>query len=273
MSVTSGSGARRPRRLDATVALPFALCVGPYRCAVHLVPRERLENRKELCELDVNAGIVRMTQSLSGVPRARHFLKCVIRLIHYASGCQTGCIEEAFTHSLATGLVAFARGNPEAWRWFNLLLSESLVPDAAFDRLANPSRQAGVRRAAIPATLRPPEAVRLRDWTVPVRTLSEPAARRLGIWGDYDYASHAVRLYEGLRGPHAAVVAIHELTHAIHHRARLRNRDTKKRFIAAETDGWLRLIRDNPHAWRWLLRTMHAEALVRPARSRRRSAP
>ncbi len=266
--VAPDSTTRRARRPNAQVVLPFTLVVGPYRFAVHLVERSQLRSRKELCDLDVNAGVVRLSQSLSGARRARYFLKCVIRLIHYASGCQTGCIEEAFTHSLATGLVAFARHNPEAWCWFNLLLSESVSPGAGFEREArapiHPASRRGAPRRPPPA----PRALQLGGWTVEIQSLTEATAERLGIWGDYDFARHRIRLYEGLRGPHAAVVAAHELSHAIHHQARLKNRDTKKRFIAAETDGWLRLIRDNPDAWRWLLVTMRSESqAMRPRRS------
>ena len=256
---SASSSARRQRRPQAKVVLPFSLLVGPYRFSVHLVERSQLHSKKELCDLDVNGGVVRLSQSLTGARRARYFLKCVIRLIHYASGCQTGCIEEAFTHSLATGLVAFARHNPEAWSWFNLLLSESVRPGAAFDRVSR-----GATQRQFPA----PKMLHLQGWTLRVQPLSEASSQRLGIWGDYDYATHVIRLYEGLQGPHAAVVAMHEMTHAIHHRAKLRNRDTKKRFIAAETDGWLRLIRDNPGAWRWLLVGVRAEH-VSPSGSRR----
>lgn len=266
-SAVLDSTTRRPRRSNAQVVLPFTLVVGPYRFAVHLVERSQLRSRKELCDLDVNAGVVRLAQSLTGARRARYFLKCVIRLIHYASGCQTGCIEEAFTHSLATGLVAFARHNPDAWCWFNLLLSEAVCPGAAFDREVRSPPQPRVRRIASRRRPAAPRAVRLGGWTVQIESLTEATAERLGIWGDYDYASHRIRLYEGLQGPHAAVVVAHELSHAIHHQAKLKNRDTKKRFIAAETDGWLRLIRDNPDAWRWLLGAMRSEN--QPARPRR----
>jgi hypothetical protein len=260
MPSVAESASRRPRRPPAQVVLPFTLLVGPYRFSVHLVDRSQLRSKKELCDLDVNVGVVRLAQSLTGARRARYFLKCVIRLVHYASGCQTGCIEEAFTHSLATGLVAFARHNPEAWSWFNLLLSESVRPGAAFDRVAR-----GATQRRFPA----PKMLHLQGWTLRVCPLSEASSQRLGIWGDYDYATHGIRLYEGLQGPHAAVVAMHEMTHAIHHRAKLKNRDTKKRFIAVETDGWLRLIRDNPGAWRWLLVAMRAE---QAAAGSRRSA-
>ena len=63
------------------------------------------------------------------------FLACLIRLSHFSKGCEQGCVEEAYTHSFATGLVEFALRNPRAWLWFNLLLSEHLPGRVQYDRV------------------------------------------------------------------------------------------------------------------------------------------
>ena len=80
---------------------------------------------------------------------------------------------------------------------------------------------------------------------------------------------HVVELYEHLQGPQRAVVFVHEVTHAIHSAARLRIRDTRARFVAAQVAGWLRFIRHNPGAWMWLLATIREQAEFGSRRNQR----
>ncbi len=100
--------------------------------AVIHAPRDSMRMQRRLMEYELSHGIVWLHESLNGERLAHQFLKAIIRLIHKSAGCQTGCIEEAFTQSLAAGLVSFAQQNPEVWVWFNRLLGEAVKPGASF---------------------------------------------------------------------------------------------------------------------------------------------
>jgi len=113
-------------RPPAEAAFPLSITVGPFHLAVIHAPRDTMRVQRRLMEYELSHGIVWLHESLTGERLAHQFLKAIIRLIHKSAGCQTGCIEEAFTQSLAAGLVSFAQHNPEVWVWFNRLLGESV---------------------------------------------------------------------------------------------------------------------------------------------------
>ncbi len=240
--------APRARSHDGVAAvLPFHLHIGPYRLAVHIVDRSAMTRRRELVELDVNSGVVKMHQSLTGARFAQHFFKTLVRLIHYSKGCQDGCVEEAYTHSLATGLVEFAHRNPHAWVWFNLLLDHTGPAGTDFARVAH-----GVSRRRL--TL--PRRMQVGDEVLHITPLSTEVANRRRVYGFYDPRTRTAELFEGLQGSNLAVVAIHEFTHCIHHRHALDSTAPRRRFVAVQSEGWMRFVRDNPSAWRWLLACM-----------------
>ena len=86
--------------------------LGPYALAVEFhAPRALLDRRRLAC-VNLAESRIELRQDLDGLPLARAFLDCIIRLVHFSKGCQEGCVEEAYTHSLATGLVEFAQRNP-----------------------------------------------------------------------------------------------------------------------------------------------------------------
>ncbi len=242
--------ASRPRRLRDGVAavLPFQLHIGPYRMAVEIVERSAMTRRRELVELDVNSGTVKMHSSLQGARFADHFFKALVRLIHYSKGCQDGCVEEAYTHSLATGLVEFAHRNPHAWVWFNLLLDHtSRSGGTDFARVAN-----GVSRRRLSL----PRRMQVGDEILKIVPLSTEVATRRRVYGFYDPQTRTAELFEGLQGSNLAVVAIHEVTHCIHYENGLESSGDRRRFVSVQAAGWMRFIRDNPTAWRWLLACM-----------------
>jgi hypothetical protein len=86
---------------------------------------------------------------------------------------------------------------------------------------------------------------------VTLRRISRPETGSAFGW--YDYTKREVQLYVGLTGANLPVVALHELTHAVHHAYRLRERDSHRKFQQAQLKGWLGIVRDNPGAWRWLV--------------------
>ncbi|HTN47883.1 MAG TPA: hypothetical protein VMK32_00465 [Burkholderiaceae bacterium] len=241
----------------AEAAFPLQISVGPFRVAVVHAPRERMRARRRLMEYELSHGIVWLHESLTGERLASQFLNAVVRLIHKAAGCQTGCIEEAFTQSLAAGLVSFAQQNRDVWIWFNRLLATAVKPGARFEHAAS---------GKLKSRLQVPKAVLVGHRVARFAPLRHEIATRNNVDGYFSSTKdgHLVELYEGLHGPQRAVVFVHEVTHAIHAAARLRQRDTRERFVAAQVAGWLQFVRRNPGAWMWLLATIREQAEFEP---------
>jgi hypothetical protein len=221
--------------------LPFDVALGPYRLGVEWREREHMLDRRRRTCIDLEAGRIELRNDLAGLGLAKAFFSCLIRLAHYSNGCQQGCIEEAYTHSLATGLVEFAQRNPRAWLWFNLLLGEHLPGRPRFDQSVR-----GVLRPA-PAL---PEQVIVAGRPVGLRRITR--GQTGNAYGWYDLQRREVQLYAGLTGANLAVVALHEITHAVHHAYALKTRDTHHNFNQAQLDGWLGIMRASPQAWHWL---------------------
>jgi hypothetical protein len=216
-----------------------------------------MRTRRRLVEFELSQGMVWLHESLTGERLAYQFFNVLVRLIHKAAGCQTGCIEEAFTQSLAAGLVSFAQQNPEVWLWFNRLLATSVKPGARFEQVASGTSH---RSFCVP------KAVLVDRHFVRFKPLNHKAAVRGNVDGYFSVTNqeHVVELYEFLHGPQRAVVFIHEVTHAIHSAAKLRIRDTRDRFVGTQVAGWLRFVRHNPGAWMWLLATIREQSEFEP---------
>jgi hypothetical protein len=231
--------------------MPFSVELGPYRLAVELLPsRQMLDRRRRAC-INLERHRIELRQDLGGLRLAEAFLDCLIRLSHFSKGCQQGCVEEAYAHSLATGLVEFALRNPRAWLWFNLLLGEHLPGRPRYDRAV---------RGALPRPPAMPRRLLVGSHTVAVRSLSRSECGNAFGW--YDYDRREVQLLEGLSGPNLPVVAVHEITHAVHHAYALRTRDTHRNFARCQLEGWMGIMRDNPSGWRWLAWVMHTQAMA-----------
>jgi len=234
---------------------PMRITIGPYRLMVMHAPRSAMTVKRRLYQYDLSQGLVWLHESLEGKQLARYFLKVVTFIIHKASGCQDGCIEEAFTQSIAAGLVAFAQNNPDVWTWLNGLLGKDNRRGTDFARVAlgAPHRQFLV-----------PTSVHIGDHVVKIVRLRHETAVRKSVDGYFGPATKLIEVYEGLQGPHRAIVVMHELTHAIHNFAGLKNRDTRTRFVQAQVDGWMRFTEQNPSAWMWLLATIREQADFEP---------
>lgn len=244
---------RLAARRDWAARLPFPIELGPYRLSIELRPSETMLDRRRLSCVNLESHRIELRQDLSGLRLLYALLDSLIRLCHASRGCQQGCVEEAYTHSFATGLVEFAQRNPRAWLWFNLLLSEHLPGDLRYDRVVRRC----LRRA--PST---PKRILVRGHPVTVRLLSRSETGNAFGW--YDQGRHEVQLYQGLDGRNLPVVAVHEITHAVHHVYGLDDGDQHRNFVRAQRQGWLGIMRNNPSAWRWLAWTMsapHAEQL------------
>ena len=221
--------------------LPFDITLGPYELAVEFHPRAAMYDRRRLACVNLVAGRIELRHDLAGLELARAFFDCIIRLVHFSKGCQEGCVEEAYTHSFATGMVEFARRNVRAWRWFNLLLTQHLPARAGYDRVV---RGACARPPAMPRhVLVGRHEVRLRGIS---RTESGSA------FGWYVFAKREAQLYRGLSGSNLAIVALHEITHAVHHVHGLDNGHSHRDFRRAQLQGWFGVMQRSPAAWRWL---------------------
>lgn len=221
--------------------LPFNIVLGPYELKVEFHPRAAMVDRRRLACINVAEGRVELCHDLAGLRLARAFLDCIIRLVHFSKGCQEGCVEEAYTQSFATGLVEFARRNPRAWRWFNLLLAQHLPGRVGYDRVV---RGALARAPAMP-----------RHVTVgghPVRLRGISRTESGNAFGWYLFAEREAQLYRGLAGPNVAIVALHEITHAVHHAHGLKDGHRHRHFRRAQLQGWFGVMQHSPAAWRWL---------------------
>ena len=138
VSVLGSSSIRRhpivlPRtavRLPPEAVFPLRMTVGPFRLAVVHAHRSAMRPRRRLVDFELSQGMVWLHESLTGERLAFQFFNALVRLIHISAGCQTGCIEEAFTQSLAAGLVSFAQQNRDVWVWFNRLLATSVMNES-----------------------------------------------------------------------------------------------------------------------------------------------
>ena len=230
---------------DWAARLPFPVELGPYRLAIELRPSATMLDRRRLACVNLEEHRIELRQDLSGLRLVDALLDCLIRLCHASRGCQQGCVEEAYTHSFATGLVEFAQRNPRAWLWFNLLLSEHLPGDLRYDRVV---------RRCLPRAPSIPKRILVGGHPVTVRMISKSETGSAFGW--YDQGRREVQLYNGLYGRNLPVVAVHEITHAVHDVYGLKVRDTHQNFLRAQRRGWLGIMQHNPSAWRWLAWTM-----------------
>ncbi|HJV97381.1 MAG TPA: hypothetical protein VJ608_15165 [Albitalea sp.] len=221
--------------------MPSHVTLGPYRLRVEMLERSRMLDRRRRACLNVQDGRLELRDDLHGMKLAEAFFECIIRLSHFSKGCQQGCVEEAYTHSFATGMVEFAQRNPEAWAWFNGLLTEHHASDVRYDKVV------------LGSLSRPPQMpkrILVAGRTVTLRSIGR--AECGSAFGWYHLSKQEAQLYSGLTGSNLAVVALHELTHAVHHLYDLKTRDRHQAFRRAQLEGWLGIIKHNPGAWRWL---------------------
>lgn len=256
---------QRSSRYEAIA--PFTLRYGAYRLKVVFVSRKQFTlDKRRLSEVDLNAQLLRLDTSLLDRPAllAEHFMRVCIRLIHHVNGLSDNSVrsEESFTHSLANGLVSLAHRNPHAWVWFNALMSEHITAQARFQRVLI-SDQLHVRGM--------PKRLNFGRHAVTLHWWPKRLAVRHQEWGYFDLANNRIHLSRELHGPHLAVIALHEIMHAIHHHGGCKT-GNRNRFIRQQAGALTAFIRRNPNAWRWLLRLIRSTAHQPVTRAGKRAA-
>lgn len=224
--------------------LLLLLELGPYRLRVERVPKAQLWRGNENSENDYNAGCIRIAEHLTGKALVQTFLVRLIEAIHYTHGLDDASTEEHFTHSFAAGVLEFASRNPAAWDWLNSQFAFLARGNHDFGAFARGRRRWRARA---------PQEVTVGPHVVNLAALTSEQGDRDRVWGYYLLRRRGVRLHEELTGRHLAVITLHELTHAFHHAARLKTRETRRRFMRVQAQAWLAFVRANPDAWCWFL--------------------
>jgi hypothetical protein len=237
----SGAAPALPREWAAR--LPFEVEIGPHRLVVEWRDAEHMSERHATACVDLAAGRIELSHQLSGLALAEALLRCVIRVGHGIRAACSAWAAAAPAHRLATSLVEFARRNPRAWLWFNLLLAQHLPGRPRFDR--------AVRGVAGPLPALP------QRWIIDgqaVRLLLVPVQALDGADGHRDAAQRVIRIDAALKGSDLPVVVLRELTQAMHD-AQAGRRPALPAW-RSESRGWLRIVRDNPQGWCWLAQAM-----------------
>ncbi len=248
-----------PSRLQAPTRLGTAVLqaradnplirIGPYTLSLAFVPKARMPDRRRLSMASVEHGMLAVRNDLTGERLAHAFLQALVRLVHYSRGCQQGCIEEAYTHAFATGMVEFAQRNPGVWLWFNRLLDSLTHHEHDY---------AGVVTGAVTRIPPPPREFLVAGQRI---TLEAINAREAGsAFGWYFYEENRARLYSRLTGANLAVVAVHEVTHAVHWHGGVGDGSSHRDFVAVQSRHWLDFMLGNPEAWRWIVYLLSHEA-------------
>jgi hypothetical protein len=239
--MTASKPSRAVAASPCLVRPPFGVALGPYDLSVEFCERSRLYDRRRLACVNMVDGRIELRSDLAGLKLAAAFFDCIIRLSHFSKGCQEGCVEEAYTHGFATGLVEFAQRNPRAWLWFNLLLAEHLPGNVGYDKVV---------RGAVARAPAMPKRVLVGAHAVGLRSITKTQSGNAFGW--YHYDEREAQLYRGLVGANLAVVALHEITHAVHHAYDLHAGGSHGAFKQAQLEGWLGIMKHSPGAWRWL---------------------
>lgn len=225
-----------------------AYTVGPYTLKVTPLPRSRFADRRRVIEHDWDRHQTRIADHLS----TRRALECLMRslvtAIHYRSGLNDNCDEEAYTHSLATGLVELAQNNPEFWFQLNVLLEQEYYPGAGWGLIAGGEP---VRVPPRPALLRYDGHECSVRWMTPQQWKGDRA------YGYYWVRQNRIDLKDSLRGNNLALVSLHEIIHFLHEKLKLRDSSTEMQFKRAQAAMLPRFIQQNPQVWSWWL---HAAA-------------
>ncbi len=221
-----------------------AYTVGPYTLKVTPLPRARFADRRRVIEHDWDLHQTRIADHLNTRRALECLLRSLVTAIHYRSGLNDRCDEEAYTHSLATGLVELAQNNPEFWFELNTLLEQEYCPGADWGRIAG--------GAPTPGTP-PPTLLRYDEHECRLNWLTSEQWKGDHAYGYYWVRRNRIDLRDNLRGNNLALVSLHEIIHFLHEKLGLRDSSTEMQFKRTQAAMLPRFIQQNPQVWAWWL--------------------
>ncbi len=218
--------------------------VGPYTIAAHAATAKQLGARqRRLMKADAMADSILISEDASPEMQFELYVRWLVRSVHYRSGLNESCNEEAFTHSLATGLVEIAQNNPEFWAQFNHLLGQ---------RLGQQHRGWGLRAAGMGGAPVVPKRIVVATGAYTFTQVPDTA----GYWAWCNFETQEIELSVSLAGVNLCVIVLHEILHAIHHAVGIDDKTMVHPFIRAQAAGLIRFWRENPRFWSWWLYTL-----------------
>lgn len=220
--------------------------VGPY--AIQVQPRARVSfpDKRYNREIDWNAGVAYLREGLSPDVALRALMRCVVSAIHYRSGLNDTCDEEAFTHSLASGLVELADTSPRFWFELHQVLDQ---------RFGRPDFWAEAAGGAptLSSAVQCPSALKLGHHRCPIQWVPAHLWSDRLAYGLYTPVEKVIELPHSLQGGNRPLVILHESLHFLHEVLGLTDSHDEQTFKRRQADGLLRFWKQNPEFWRWWL--------------------
>jgi hypothetical protein len=243
-------------KLCSPVFLLPPYTVGPYTLRIIPAKKEDFHDKRRKLEHDWTAGVVLIDRSLNTRKSLEALMRSLVTAIHYRSGLNDTCDEEAYTHSLATGLTEIALNCPQFWQQFNKLLEAEYCPGAGWHRA---SRGIAFHEALQPPTLVVYDGKQCRFEWKPLDYFTKMAA-----YGFFTPKAGVVELPSQLSGSNASIVALHETLHFIHECEGLKDSHPERAFKKAQAYSLPRFIRQNPGWWSWWLLRTRQESVELP---------
>lgn len=220
--------------------------VGPYAIQVRPQARVSFSDKRFNREIDWNAGVAYLREGLPLDVALRSLVRCVVAAIHYRSGLNDTCDEEAFTHSLASGLVELADTSPRFWFEFHQVLDQRFgLPDFW-------AEAAGGAQALSSAVQCPP-ALKMGRHRCPIHWIPAHLWSDRLAYGLYTPEEKIIELPHSLQGGNRPLVILHESLHFMHEVLGLTDEQDEQTFKRLQADGLLRFWKQNPEFWRWWL--------------------
>jgi hypothetical protein len=229
---------------DSIFLLP-PVRIGPYTVEIHPGDRSLFKNPRLRTEGMIAEGPIHVDSTWEERELIRWYVRQMVRTIHYRSGLNAKCDEEAFTHSLATGMVEIAANSPVFWVEFNDLLCR---------HLETTEHDWGAHAGGAKTSLRP-QHVSMDKHVYRIVSVKSNA-----FWGWCNFTDHRIELNETLvPGTQMCVVSLHECTHLFQHALGIADLKKDRQFEKKQADGFMKFIQQNPQFWAWWLSTLAQE--------------
>lgn len=231
-------------KAESSIFLLPEFKIGPYRMQVR--PAVFAPEKRDRVSYEWDQHLLLIDADLPQERQLPWLMRSLVRAIHYRSGLIDVLDEEAYTHSLATGLVELSQQG-HFWAEFNALLAQELQPRAHWGYIA-----AGCERPPVSA----PKRIVCRKQVCTFTELSarDMAANQVYAWYNWETKPPRIELAPSMKGANFCVIVLHETLHFLHHQWGLRKRSiTPAAFKRAQAMALLDFLRHNPKFWTWWL--------------------